>query len=91
MAQLTVQVDDEIVRALELRSARHGRSAEAEHREILRVTLRRVLPTKSFKDHLLDIPDVGDDEDFARIEGPTRSRPSTVSLRRPRSSTTSSS
>ncbi len=41
MAQLTVRkVPDEIVRALRIRAARHGRSAEAEHRLILAETLR---------------------------------------------------
>ena len=41
MAQLTVRnIPDEIVRALRVRAARHGRSAEAEHRLILAETLR---------------------------------------------------
>lgn len=36
MAQLTVRnVPDEIARALRIRAARHGRSAESEHRLIL--------------------------------------------------------
>ncbi len=40
MAQLTVRkVATELVRALKLRAAAHGRSAEAEHREILREAL----------------------------------------------------
>lgn len=40
MRQLTVRrVDDRIVRALKRRAAEHGRSAEAEHREILRASL----------------------------------------------------
>lgn len=40
MARLTVrQVTDEIVRELKLRAAANGRSAEAEHREILRRAL----------------------------------------------------
>ena len=40
MAQLTVRrVTDQIVRELKRRAAAHGRSAEAEHREILRRTL----------------------------------------------------
>lgn len=40
MAQLTVRkVDENLVRALKLRAAAHGRSAEAEHREILRSVL----------------------------------------------------
>lgn len=33
------KVDDEIIQSLKERAARHGRSAEAEHREILRVAL----------------------------------------------------
>jgi plasmid stability protein len=41
MSQLTVRhVSAEIVRSLKRRSAAHGRSAEAEHREILREALR---------------------------------------------------
>jgi plasmid stability protein len=40
MSQLTVRnVSAEIVRALKQRAAAHGRSAEAEHREILREAL----------------------------------------------------
>jgi plasmid stability protein len=42
MAQLTVRnIDDQIVRALKERAVAHGRSAEAEHREILRQALVR--------------------------------------------------
>jgi plasmid stability protein len=41
MAQLTVRnVPDAVVRALRLRAAKHGRSAEAEHRVILDEMLR---------------------------------------------------
>jgi plasmid stability protein len=40
MAQLTVRnISDRIVQALRVRAARHGRSAEAEHRLILAETL----------------------------------------------------
>ncbi|WP_424138877.1 FitA-like ribbon-helix-helix domain-containing protein [Roseomonas chloroacetimidivorans] len=40
MATLTVRnLGDDVVRALRIRAAEHGRSAEAEHREILRQTL----------------------------------------------------
>lgn len=40
MASLHVRnVDDELVARLKRRAARHGRSAEAEHREILRQAL----------------------------------------------------
>ena len=43
MATLTVRnLDEEIVRSLRIRAAEHGRSAEAEHREILRATLTGV-------------------------------------------------
>jgi len=44
-------------------AARHGRSAEAEHREILRAALTRPA-RRSFKDVLASMPDVGADEDF---------------------------
>lgn len=40
MATLTVRgLDDDLVRKLRVRAAEHGRSAEAEHREILRQVL----------------------------------------------------
>ena len=40
MAQLTVRnINEHLVRALKQRAASHGRSAEAEHREILRAAL----------------------------------------------------
>lgn len=40
MAQLTVRnVNDQVVKALKKRAAEYGRTAEAEHREILRAAL----------------------------------------------------
>jgi plasmid stability protein len=40
MATLTVRnLDDELVRRLRIRAAENGRSAEAEHRELLRLVL----------------------------------------------------
>ena len=40
MATLTVRnLDDDVVRRLRVRAAEHGRSAEAEHREIFRLVL----------------------------------------------------
>jgi plasmid stability protein len=43
MATLTVRgLDDDLVRKLRIRAAEHGRSAEAEHREILRQVLEGV-------------------------------------------------
>lgn len=66
MAQLIVRnVAATTVRALKLRAAHHGRSAEAEHREILRAALRGGRE-RSLKDHLLAIPNVGNDADFKR-------------------------
>lgn len=67
MAQLIVRkIKDDLVRALKLRAARHGRSAEAEHREILRQTLGPRSPGKTFKEFLLEMPPVGEDRDFER-------------------------
>lgn len=63
--QLIVRnVDDEIARALKWRASRHGRSAEAEHREILRAALSGELTRASFKNALASMPDVGSDDDF---------------------------
>lgn len=68
MANLIVRnLDDTIVNALKQRAARHGLSAEAEHRRILEEALRG--PTKrSFVEVLASMPDVGRDEDFDRVE-----------------------
>ena len=49
MATLTVRnLDEAVVRRLRVQAAEHGRSAEAEHREILRVALSMPagLPTR---------------------------------------------
>jgi plasmid stability protein len=67
MNQLIVRnLEEEVVRELKLRAARHGRSAEAEHREILRETLLPAKAKKSFKEFLLEMPPVGEDSDFER-------------------------
>jgi plasmid stability protein len=68
VANLIVRdIDESLVRALKQRAARHGRSAEAEHREILASVLRR--PRKRhLAEALAAIPDAGRDEDFARLE-----------------------
>ena len=67
VAQLIVRnLEDEIVQALKHRAVRHGRSAEAEHREILRAALLARGPGKSLKALLLEMPSVGEDADFAR-------------------------
>jgi antitoxin FitA len=68
MATLIVRdIDASLVRALKERAAKHGRSAEAEHREILAAVLRR--PRKRhLAEVLAAIPNVGHDDDFARVE-----------------------
>lgn len=69
MAQLIVRnLEEELVRRLKKRAVRHGRSAEAEHREILREALLPRLRRKSLKKILLEMPDVGKDEDFERLK-----------------------
>ena len=66
MAQLIVRdIAPEVVSALKRRAARHGRSAEAEHRLLLRDALRADLEAGSFKALLTSMPDVGTDDDFA--------------------------
>ncbi len=68
MAQLIVRnVDPEVVHRLKLRAAQHGRSMEAEHREILRQALLTTEPGISLKSLLLAMPPVGDDDDFGRL------------------------
>jgi plasmid stability protein len=67
VAQLLVRdIESEVVRELKLRAARHGHSAEEEHRRILRQALSQTGAPLSFKESLLDIPDVGEDRDFER-------------------------
>lgn len=56
-------IEPEVVAALKQAAARHGRSAEAEHRHILRAALAQP-PKRSFKEVLTSMPDVGSDEDF---------------------------
>jgi plasmid stability protein len=73
MAQLIVRdLDASIVRALKFRAARHGRSAEQEHREILRQALLAPRRRRSLKALLLVMPDVGTDPDFVRERDPVR-------------------
>jgi plasmid stability protein len=66
VAQLIVRdIEDEIVRELKRRAAENGRSAEEEHRQILRGALKR-RPT--FHEVLSQMPDVGEDSDFERVQ-----------------------
>ncbi len=67
MAQLIVRnINEELVRLLKIRAAQRGRSAEAEHRDILREALQPQNKDQSIKALLLEMPDVGEDSDFAR-------------------------
>ena len=68
MANLLVRnVEEDVVSALKARSGRHGTSAEEEHRKILRSALLKPR-RKSFSEALLAIPNVGEDQDFARLQ-----------------------
>ena len=67
MAQLIVRnVDEDLVKRLRERSAKHGRSAEEEeeHRQLLRVALR----SEGLIQRLGEMPDVGGDDDFGRAQ-----------------------
>ncbi len=68
MAQLIVRnIDASLVQQLRERAARNGRSAEAEHREILRAALTAGDARPSFLEFLKTMPEVGEDEDFERV------------------------
>lgn len=59
-------LEEDLVRQLKVRAARRGRSAEAEHREILREALKPRGAAKTLKQRLLEMPLVGEDVDFVR-------------------------
>ena len=64
MSRLLVRnLEPEIVQALKRQAARHGRSAEAEHREILKQALLRPRK-KTFAQVLAEMPNVGNDSVF---------------------------
>lgn len=68
MASLVVRnLNQRIVDALKQRAARKGRSAEAEHRALLEELLLQP-KGKSFAEALAAMPNVGQDEDFERME-----------------------
>jgi plasmid stability protein len=60
-------VDDAIIRALKERAGAHGRSAEAEHRAILKAALARP-HRRTLTEVLASMPDVGLDSDFERVD-----------------------
>lgn len=72
MAQLIVRnLEEKLVRRLKRRAGEHGRSTEAEHREILRAALLGP-PSGTLKKLLLRMPALADDEHFARVRGKSR-------------------
>ncbi|HEY6137099.1 MAG TPA: DNA-binding protein [Thermoanaerobaculia bacterium] len=67
MAQLIVRnIDEALVRELKMRAARNDRSAEEEHREILREALKSKPNRPSLKKLIEDMPYDGVDDDFER-------------------------
>ena len=74
MANLLVRgLDDRLVKALKQRAARHGRSAEAEHRLILERALTQP-ERRSLAQILAAMPKVGQDTDFERVDDPDTER-----------------
>lgn len=64
MASLLVRnVPDELLQRLKQRAARHGRSAEAEHRAILEATLSAPMTGRELWESLSDV-EKGEDIDF---------------------------
>lgn len=71
MANLIVRnISEEIAQALKIRASQMGVSAEAAHRLLLEQVLMRP-KKKSFLDVLKEMPDVGQDSDFERIQDTT--------------------
>jgi plasmid stability protein len=73
MAQLVVRkLPGELVTVLKQRAAKHNRSAEQEHREILRAALRGPR-RRALAEVLAAMPNVGRDDDFGRVQDDKRS------------------
>jgi antitoxin FitA len=73
MAQLMVRnLPEELVVALKRRAAKRNRSAEQEHREILKAALRGPR-RKALAEVLAAMPNVGEDADFVRQQADRRS------------------
>lgn len=67
MPSLVVRnLDESIIKALKARAVEHHRSTEAEHRAILAEVLNKP-QRKTFAEALANIPDVGNDGDFLRV------------------------
>lgn len=61
-------IEEDVALALKQRAVANGRSAEAEHREILKAALKRP-QRRSVTDILASMPDVGEDADFDMRKG----------------------
>lgn len=75
MAQLIVRkLSEQLVRRLKERAVQNGRSAEEEHRMILQQALLGGYGQrkKSLKQILMEMPEAGEDSDFARMPGKPR-------------------
>jgi plasmid stability protein len=72
MAQLMVRnLTEDLVKALKQRAAKHNRSAEQEHREILQAALRGPR-RRRLAEVLGAMPNVGEDQDFVRTQADRR-------------------
>lgn len=72
MAQLMVRnLTEDLVKALKQRAAKHNRSAEQEHREILHAVLRGPR-RRPLAEVLGTMPNVGMDQDFVREQSDRR-------------------
>jgi plasmid stability protein len=72
MAQLMVRkLTEDLVKALKQRAAKHNRSAEQEHREILQAALRGPR-RRRLAEVLGTMPNVGVDQDFVRQQSDRR-------------------
>jgi plasmid stability protein len=76
MAELIVRaVEPDIVAKLKERAEKHSRSVEEEHKAILRDVLMpndQETSAMTFEEYLREMPDVGMDADFSRIDGSMR-------------------
>lgn len=71
MANLIVRnISEEIAQALKIRASHMGISAEAAHRQLLEQVLMRP-KKKRFIDVLMNMPNVGKDSDFERVQDTT--------------------
>jgi len=62
---------EDLVKALKQRAAKHNRSAEQEHREILQAALRGPR-RRRLAEVLGAMPNVGEDQDFVREQSDRR-------------------